>query len=92
MEDMRQIQGTGVLAFLLFPIFALGFASIQQDERDACTAQFERLMTFSGLGNVKLAHDVVKQSWTEHDGSGSNGWTWDWVQHMENHGISLPVT
>lgn len=90
LEDMKAITDSGILAFLLFPTFVLGFASITEEERQVCSAQFHRLSKFSGLGNVKLAHDLVKSSWVEYDSGTDN--TWDWVDHMARHGISIPVT
>ena len=90
MEDMQNIQGSGVLAFLLFPTFVLGHASITSHERQQCTAQFDRLRHFSGLGNVKLARELVKLSWDAYDNGALDAW--DWVHQMEQHGISLPVT
>lgn len=90
MEAMENIQGSGVLAFLLFPTFVLGHASTTSQERQQCTAQFDRLRHFSGLGNVKLARKLVRLSWDAYDNGALDAW--DWVHQMEQHGISLPVT
>lgn len=89
-HDMHQIHGRGVLAFLLFPAFVLGFASTLPNQRTDISVIFERLSNFSALGNVKLAHSVVKDSWRDYDRGLHR--SWDWMQQMETNGISLPVT
>jgi len=90
LSEMKQIQASGVMAFLLFPAFVIGFASVATNEREQASAQFERLSRFSGLGNIRLAHDVVKRSWADYDNGMRS--SWDWTRQMEMHGISLPVT
>lgn len=90
LDDMQSIRDSGVLAVLLFPTFILGFSSITEQERIKVTSQFDRLQKFSGLGNVKLARDLVLRSWVDYDAQIPKAW--DWVQQMELQGISLPVT
>lgn len=89
-RDMKEIQTSGVLAFLLFPTFILGSASVDAEDRQEIEAQFDRLAKFSGLGNIKLAYEVVKRSWAEY--TAGNQRSWDWMKQMEIHGISLPLT
>jgi hypothetical protein len=88
--SLCQIKTSGVVAFLLFPAFILGIASVSQEDRGEIEKQFERLARFSGLGNVKLAYEVVRRSWAGHDGGMRR--SWDWMEQMEKYGISLPVT
>ncbi|KAK5553782.1 DNA-binding transcriptional regulator ume6 [Exophiala xenobiotica] len=90
LDDMQQIQASGVLAFLLFPAFVFGFASVLSEQRAEVSAVFDRLSGFSGLGNVRLARDLVKTSWLDH-GTGCVR-SWDWMQQMQANGISVPVT
>ncbi len=90
LDDMQQIQASGVLAFLLFPAFVFGFASVLSEQRAEVSAVFDRLSSFSGLGNVRLARDLVKSSWLGH-GTGCIR-PWDWMQQMQTNGISVPVT
>ncbi|KIX08410.1 uncharacterized protein Z518_03066 [Rhinocladiella mackenziei CBS 650.93] len=90
LDNMHQIQARGVLAFLLFPAFVLGIASVTPEHRSEISAVFERLRNFSALGNVKLAYEVVKRSWLDY-GRGIPR-SWDWIQQMEVNRISLPVT
>jgi hypothetical protein len=89
-RDMKEIQTSGVLAFLLFPTFILGLASVDAEDRQEIEVQFDRLAKFSGLGNIKLACEVVKRSWAEY--TAGNQRSWDWMKQMEIHGISLPLT
>lgn len=88
---VHRIQTKGLLAFLLFPAFALGSACTLPEQREDATALFERLKSFSNLGNVRLAQRVVEKSWEDYD-KGTNRSSWDWLRQMEVQGVSLPVT
>lgn len=88
---MTQIdESEGVLACMLFPCFFLGVASTTEEDRRNITAQFERLRSWSGLGNVKLTQQVCDRLWEGYDAGLSR--PWDWMKHKDLHGISVPVT
>jgi hypothetical protein len=88
---MRNIKfGDGVMSCLLFPLFVIGSAAIEVEDREAISAQFRKLKEWSSLGNIDLTYRVVEKMWLEHDmGLPSS---WDWVKQLETHKISLLVT
>lgn len=75
---------------MLFPCFFLGVASTVPNDRQEITAEFERLQGWSGLENLKLAHNVVNRLWDAYDSGLAR--PWDWMMHKDLHGISVPVT
>lgn len=90
-SSMMQIdESDGILACMLFPCFFLGVASTTAEDRRNITAQFERLRSWSGLGNVKLTQQVCTRLWEAYDAGLSR--PWDWMKHKDLHGISVPVT
>jgi hypothetical protein len=89
--DLEQIDtASGVLSCLLFPLFIIGTASIEDADRVVVKTHFQNLKAWSGLGNVKVAQHIVQRSWTSHDNNIPR--SWDWVAQMEMSGISVPVT
>ncbi|KAF4633586.1 hypothetical protein G7Y89_g4518 [Cudoniella acicularis] len=86
---MKIRSGDGVMAYLLFPLFVIGTAAIQAEDRAAILSQFQKLREWSSLGNIDLSQQLVEEMWADHD----NGLpSWDWVKHLETHGKSLLVT
>ena len=82
--------GEGVMSCLLFPLFVIGSAAIELEDKIAIRKQFHRLRAWSSLGNIDLAYRIVEKMWVDYD-VGLPG-SWDWVKQMENHGMSLLVT
>jgi hypothetical protein len=88
--DLEQIDtASRVLSCLLFPLFIIGTASIEEADRTVVKTHFQNLKAWGGLGNVKVAQQIVQRSWTSHDNIPRS---WDWMAQMEMSGISVPVT
>jgi hypothetical protein len=89
--DLEQVDtASGVLSCLLFPLFIIGTASIEEADRTMVKTHFQNLKAWSGLGNIKVAQQIVERSWTGHDDKIPR--SWDWMAQMEMSGISVPVT
>lgn len=82
--------GEGVMSCLLFPLFVIGSAAIDLDDKVAIRKQFHRLRSWSALGNIDIAYRVVEKMWLDYD-LGLPG-SWDWVKQMESHGISILIS
>ena len=90
-EDLEQIQPmSGVKSCLLFPLFIIGTASIEANHQEIVRSQFQNLREWSGLGNVKVAQQIVQRSWSNHDNNIPR--SWDWIAQMKMHGVSVSVT
>ena len=89
--DLEQIDtASGVLSCLLFPLFIIGTASIENADRIVVKTHFQNLKAWSGLGNVKVAQQIVQRIWTSHDDNIPR--SRDWVAQREMSGICVPVT
>jgi hypothetical protein len=90
-QDLEQIQSTsGVLACLLFPLFIIGTTSIGEADRAVVKSHFQSLTAWSGLGNVRIAQEIVQRSWESYDNAVPR--SWDWMAQLELRGISVPIT
>lgn len=78
------------LSCLLFPLFIIGSASIEEDDRTIVSEIFHRLEKFSQLGNVVVAHRVVKGMWEKFDGGAER--SWDWMEQLREGNVSVLVT
>jgi hypothetical protein len=83
--DLEQIDtASGVLSCLLFPLFIIGTASIENADRIMVKTHFQNLKAWSGLGNVKVAQQIVQRIWTSHDDNIPR--SWDWVAQWRCQG------
>ena len=90
-NGMRNIKfGDGVMSCMLFPLFVIGSAAIEVEDKEAITAQFRTLKEWSSLGNIDLTYNVVEKMWLDYDLGVPR--SWDWVSQLETHGTSLLVT
>ncbi|KFZ25485.1 hypothetical protein V502_00036 [Pseudogymnoascus sp. VKM F-4520 (FW-2644)] len=90
-EDLEKIQtASGIFSCLLFPLFIIGTASIEENDGEVVKSRFQSLAAWSGLGNVKIAQRIVQNSWENFDEAVPR--SWDWIAQMERHGISVPIT
>lgn len=91
LADMQRISpDSGGKSCLLFPLFIMGAASINNEDREAVSAQFDALGSWSALGNVSLAHKAVRDMWKDHDSGVPR--SWDWMRHLQTCHTSLLVT
>ncbi|OJJ01961.1 hypothetical protein ASPVEDRAFT_28587 [Aspergillus versicolor CBS 583.65] len=90
LNDLCQIDDSRISPVLLFPVFVIGFACVEDETRQQVSALFEKLIGFSGFGNVRLARDVAHQWWSNYDSGDYEGW--NWTQQMDIYRISIPLT
>lgn len=78
-------------AILLMPLFLLGCAAFEPDQRPEISQAFERLQSWSNLGNIRHAREIVEQVWQMMD-QGREDETWDWETIIANRGWDFLVT
>ncbi|EME42462.1 hypothetical protein DOTSEDRAFT_54819 [Dothistroma septosporum NZE10] len=78
-------------SILLMPLFLLGCAAFLPEQRPEIAQAFERLQSWSSLGNIKYARQIVEQVWEMMD-QGLEEQTWDWERIMEKRGWDFLVT
>ncbi|KAK4545124.1 hypothetical protein LTR36_003675 [Oleoguttula mirabilis] len=78
-------------SILLMPLFLLGCAAFDPDQRPEISAAFQRLQDWSNLGNIKYARIIVEQIWEMMD-HGQEEETWDWETIIAARGWDFLVT
>lgn len=78
-------------SILLMPLFLLGCAAFEPDQRPEISAAFQRLQEWSNLGNIKYAQEIVEQVWAMMD-QGREEETWDWEGIIAGRGWDFLVT
>ncbi|KAK4498483.1 hypothetical protein PRZ48_011141 [Zasmidium cellare] len=81
----------GAQSVLLMPVFLLGCAAFEQDQRRDITDAFYRLKTWSGLGNIQRAEEVVRDVWHLMD-QGREDESWDWEKVIAARDWDLLIT
>jgi transcriptional activator protein UGA3 len=68
-------EGDLVESMLIFPVFAAGFAAVEEEERAYVRRRLGIMERSIGFGNVSDAKEAVERYWEEHpDGSGGGSW------------------
>jgi hypothetical protein len=80
-----------IQSILLMPVFLLGCAAFEPEQRPAISAAFARLQDWSGLGNISYAQKVVEQIWGLMD-EGREQETWDWEKIIKGRGWDFLIT
>lgn len=92
LELLRAIpENSGVHSILLLPLFLLGCAAFDEDQRPDIRWRFEHLQKWSSLGNIRLAYNVVQKIWRLMDTRPDHE-SWDWAMVMKNMGYDMLVT
>lgn len=78
-------------SILLMPLFILGCAAFEPEQRPEIQRAFERLQDWSSLGNIKYARQIVEQLWQMMD-QGRDEETWDWEAIIAKRGWDFLVT
>ncbi|EMC95626.1 hypothetical protein BAUCODRAFT_70890 [Baudoinia panamericana UAMH 10762] len=78
-------------SILLMPLFLLGCAAFEPNQRPEIRQAFERLQKWSSLGNIKYAYTIVEQVWEMMD-QGKEEETWDWESIIANRGWDFLIT
>ncbi|KAF2174157.1 hypothetical protein M409DRAFT_49024 [Zasmidium cellare ATCC 36951] len=87
--DIDDVGGTQ--SVLLMPVFLLGCAAFEQEQRRHITEAFYRLKTWSRLGNISRAEEVVRDVWELMD-QGREQESWDWENVIARRGWDLLIT
>jgi hypothetical protein len=62
---------------VLLPLFLMGCAAFEQDQRTEIDRAFNGLIAVTGLGNITSAKEVVDRIWTLMDAGDSESWDWE---------------
>jgi len=62
---------------MLLPLFLIGCAAFEQDQREEINRAFGGLMASTGLGNISFARDVVERVWQLMDADDVESWDWE---------------
>jgi hypothetical protein len=78
-------------SILLMPLFLLGCAAFEAEQRPEISAAFQRLQDWSSFGNIKYAREIVQQLWNMMD-EGREEETWDWETLIAKKGWDFLIT
>jgi hypothetical protein len=84
-------QDGSTQSILLMPLFLLGCAAFEPEQRPEISAAFKRLQDWSGLGNISYAREIVEQIWGMMD-EGREEETWDWEGIIAGRGWDFLIT
>lgn len=84
-------QDGSTQSILLMPLFLLGCAAFEPEQRPEISAAFTRLQEWSGLGNISYAKEIVQQIWGMMD-EGREEETWDWEGIIAGRGWDFLIT
>ncbi|KAF2797710.1 hypothetical protein K505DRAFT_133740 [Melanomma pulvis-pyrius CBS 109.77] len=62
---------------VLLPLFLIGCAAFEVDQRLEINRAFSGLMASTGLGNISFAKEVVDRIWELMDADDSESWDWE---------------
>lgn len=88
---LPETQDGSTQSILLMPLFLLGCAAFEKDQRPEISAAFTRLQEWSGLGNISYAREIVEQVWQMMD-EGKEEETWDWESIIAGRGWDFLIT
>lgn len=92
LEYLKQLPDAGwTRGILLMPLFILGCAAFDPQQRPAIRAGFDSVQSYSYMGNIKHARQIVERVWQMMD-EGREEETWDWETIMANMGLDLLVS
>ena len=75
---------------LLLPLFILGCAAFEERQRPELEIGFDNLQSYSNLGNIKPARQIVHKVWQMMDAGDERSWDWETI--MADMGIDFLVT
>lgn len=74
-------ENSATQSILLMPLFILGCAAFEVNQRQLITDRFKSLYEYSGLGNILAAHEAVEKVWQLMDAGDENAWDWETILH-----------
>ncbi|KAF2012292.1 hypothetical protein BU24DRAFT_353594 [Aaosphaeria arxii CBS 175.79] len=66
---------------VLLPLFLIGCAAFEEDQRVEINRAFSGLMACTGLGNITYAKEVVDRIWALMDARDPDSWDWEKIIH-----------
>ena len=75
---------------VLLPLFLIGCAAFEEEQRVEINRAFSGLMAVTGLGNITFAKEVVDRIWQLMDAGDSE--SWDWEKIIINKGWDFLAT
>jgi hypothetical protein len=84
-------EQSGTQSILLLPLFILGCAAFDPAQRPEIEKRFQGLKSWSKLGNILPAFEVVQKLWELMD-AGNEDMSWDWETIIERMGYDFLVT
>lgn len=86
--DMDEISTQSIL---LMPLFLLGCAAFDPQQRPEIDDAFQRLQDWSNFGNIKNSRLIIQELWRMMD-NGQAEQTWDWETIMDEKKMYFLVT
>lgn len=77
-------------SILLMPLFLLGCAAFEEEQRPHIREALDSLHAYSSLGNIKHAKEIVERIWVMMDDGNEESWDWETVMH--NMGFDFLIT
>lgn len=83
---------TWTSGILLPPLYLLGCAAFEQDQRREVLAGFDAIQEYSHMGNVAHARRIVERVWQLMDQGRRQDESWDWESVMTKMGLDVLVS
>ncbi|MCJ1285744.1 hypothetical protein MMC26_005085 [Xylographa opegraphella] len=91
LDCLRAIpRGESTQCILLMPLFILGCAAFEERQRPDIEIGFDNLQSYSNLGNIKPAKQIVRRVWDMMDAGDERSWDWETI--MVDMGLDILVT
>ncbi|KAF2734699.1 hypothetical protein EJ04DRAFT_563981 [Polyplosphaeria fusca] len=88
---MNELPAEGwIQSNVLMPLFLIGCAAFEADQRVEVNRAFSGLMAVTGLGNIHHAKEVVEKVWHLMDTNDPE--SWDWEKIINNKGWDFLAT
>lgn len=66
---------------VLLPLFLIGCAAFEEEQRVEIDRAFTGLIACTGLGNIGFAKEVVDEVWSRMDKGDTDSWDWEKIIH-----------
>ena len=68
---------------MLLPLFLLGVAAFEKEQRSEINRAFSGLRACTGLGNIGFAKEVVDKIWELMDAGDDESWDWEKIINVK---------
>lgn len=77
---LRQLPtDSSTQSILLMPLFLLGCAAFQPEQRPEIMQAFDSLQAYSNFSNIKYARHIVERVWQMMDDGDESSWDWETI-------------